>query len=378
MPAVDIAEPPKFKFDVVNTKIMKYANSIMRIFGFYHHKSDRLILKVYPIFVLFIMWFNTLRCFSSFNFFYNQSEPFSAELVLKIVTILWLFSCSANTTVIYINQAFSCREAELIKTINTLLEANQDCKRIVDQASRHINLIFLISLAIGFFNQTAFLVSMFGPKEMRSLFILILAPFHRTDWAVESIPFKMFSAFLFIFMSLSWTLNVAYYGSYCQIFIEILKNYNKRMSYFISNHVIIPSNENFPKPDPNDSIEKLSFAIEADFEELRLYHLKICNAIKILNKCYNKFIALTLLCYIPLICVILYAIADWNNNCITGLKSVAFPFWLVVGILIIVIIVNYGARINTLVNVLLCYMGKSFIFILLLTRLTKSLMIYSI
>ena len=356
------------KFEVVNTKIMKYGNFVMRAFGFYHCKSDKLILKVYPIITLIIVWFNTIRTISCFNFFYNESESFSAELAIKIVSILWLFSCSINITIIFINQLINSREEELIKSINSLLKENEDLNDIVRKSSRCVKIIFTLSLVVGFFNVIVFMVTMLGPKEFRALFIVFLAPFHKTEWAVNSIPYKLYSSLLFVFTSLGWTLNVAYYVSQCQIIMEIQKNFNKRMSKFIENNVIIPNCDietaHLSRSYPNDSNESQSFAVEADFEELRVYHLKICNVIKVMDKCYNQFIALTLLCYIPLVCIILYVVADWTNNCITGLKAVMFPFWLAVGLLIIVIIVNYGARINTLVNILLCFMENfsSFIY----------------
>ena len=88
------------EFEVVKTKIMKYGNLIMRIFGFYHHKSDKLILKVYPIIALTIIWFDTIKSLWCFNVLNNESETISAEFALKVSMVLWVFSCSISITII--------------------------------------------------------------------------------------------------------------------------------------------------------------------------------------------------------------------------------------------------------------------------------------
>ena len=76
-------EKPKHEMSA----IMKFFLITMRLFGFHHEKSDKLIFKTYSIIALSILWINFIKMFSTFNIFYSEDEPFSADLVLKIVAL---------------------------------------------------------------------------------------------------------------------------------------------------------------------------------------------------------------------------------------------------------------------------------------------------
>lgn len=357
-PITTVENAPNFKEEGENIRlskpkhematIMKFFLITMRLFGFHHEKSDKLILKIYPSIVLILLWANFIKMFSTFNIFYSEDEPFSADLVLKIVTLIWIFECSCNATIIFINESFTSREPKLIEKINECLDKFEDVDKITKKSRLYVNIMLAIAIITGVFNEITCLISLFGPKELRSLFILLLAPFQRSSWAVESVPFKLFNSFMFIFLSMSWSLCVAYYISHCQIIIQTLKSFNERMSKFIENSIIISNdNEDECLKEYNDS--NLKFSTENEFEQFRLNHLKICSSVKQLDKCYNQFIGMNLLSAIPIICILLYTLADWTNNCITGVKVFAFPFWLLVHFVIIFIIIWFAAKINTLV-----------------------------
>jgi hypothetical protein len=328
--------------------IMKFFLITMRLFGFHHEKSDKLIFKTYSIIILSVLWINFIKMFSTFNIFYSEDEPFSADLVLKIITLVWIFECSCNATIIYINESFASREPKLIEKIKDCLDNNEFADKIIKKSRLYVNIMLTIAVITGVFNEIVCLISIFGPKEVRSLFILLLAPFQRSSWAAESVPFRLFNSFMFIYLSMSWSLCLTYYITHCQIIIETLKSFNERMSKFIGNSIII-SNEDQGEYLNEHKDNNLELSTENEFEQFRLHHLKICSCIKQLDTCYNQFIGMNLLSGIPIICILLYTIADWTNNCITGVKVFAFPFWLLAHFVIIFIIIWFAAKINTLV-----------------------------
>lgn len=123
-------------------QIFKYPNTLMRISGIYHQKSDKKLLKAYCLFVLVITWASFFKMFSAFDFFRGKTEEFSATLVLKIVFVLYSFSCALGPTCIFINQELKSRESDLITQLNILLNKEDDVKKRLKSIKKIILIVY--------------------------------------------------------------------------------------------------------------------------------------------------------------------------------------------------------------------------------------------
>ena len=67
-------------------------------------------IKIYCIFVLLLQWFTICKTFTIFK----RDETFSGKLVLKLVTLLWMFLVAFNGSLLFINQEIISKEKDLI------------------------------------------------------------------------------------------------------------------------------------------------------------------------------------------------------------------------------------------------------------------------
>jgi hypothetical protein len=338
-------------------ELVKYPTIYLRFIGLYHQKSDRLLVKLYSIFILIVLWFNFFKTFAAYNFVHGQSEGFSATLVLKIITNCWTLSVAFNSTLIYINQETDSREKAILKYVYILLEFKGNNLK---QTRLFLNVLFVIAIAVGLGNSITIFVSMFGPKVLFSAFSVFLAPFQNETWAQESIPYKLLISILYSISGLHWITACAYFLMHATFVIQLLKNFDSKFSRFISDSILVSKDnaalftvKNIGLDNENVYFETQNkvFICEHQFDDYRLWHLKLAHAVKLLDDCYKQFIGMTLLMYITIILMGLYLISDWQGNCISGLSAVLIPFWIAVAFLIIYTIIFFSSKIHALVSV---------------------------
>jgi len=73
-------------------------------------------------------------------------------------------------------------------------------------------------------------LSLFGPDELFNAFSNFLAPFQSSEWAKDSIPYKLFTAFMGSLNSIYMTMTVATFLSHSQILEALLTNFNEKFN----------------------------------------------------------------------------------------------------------------------------------------------------
>nr|QVK45642.1 G protein-coupled receptor [Proales similis] len=335
-------------------EIMKPTIIVLAICGLYIKPGSRWPVKIYPYAVVAILWFNAFKFCSAYEFFYGGNESMSAILIIKIVTNLWFFGCCSLHTCLIVNQSFASREASLVQQLDLLLDYNIDSEKIGKKLLRRLNLINFGLFLFGIFNSSAIFISYFGPKELFNAFALFLTPFHKTEWAAQSVPYKLFTAITCSFTSITWMMSLGYYSSHCLIIRTLFDNFNQKFVDFIQNNVIVSS-----EVCPTDRFSvscgenlynrecQKNFACEPKFEQFRRWHLKLTQAVRTIDKCYQHFVAISLSIYIPIALLLLYILSDWNGSCVQGILQILYPFWTASSLLIIALTVIMASRIHS-------------------------------
>jgi hypothetical protein len=333
-------------------RIMKIPIIYMRIFGLNYRKSDPLLFKVYNMAVLAALWTNFLKFITVLV---ESNESFSASLVLKIVTQIWLFSCATNTAIIFINNQRAGREAKLIDEYNQLWEQYSNSNVSEKKLKLKILIIMTSALVVGLFNSVTGFISLFGPNALFVAYGQLLAPFHNSDWAKASIPYKLLIAIILSYTSLSWTMCIGYFIAHCQILNALLRNFNIEFKEFVSSNIIVSKNsvclnqivELNRKDNIYENKRLKRYSTEDRFEEFRFRHLKLCFCVRTLNNCYKELISFILIFYVPIEFLLLFIISDWRGNCVVGLMEILYPFWFIVSLSIVVILIMNASVIHT-------------------------------
>ncbi len=212
---------------------------------------------------------------------------------------------------------------------------------------------------VGLANCILVIVAFFGPKELLTAYVMFLSPFHNQKWAQDSVPFKLLMAILAFIGSIYWTMTVATYLNHSLIIDNILANFNQKFTEFVENSVITSFGSKFIDKTVsftcyesiyNKEKDEKKIVCEYAFERYRIWHLKICSAIRQADKCYSEFLAIILIIYITNSFLLIYVMSNWTGNCVVGLLQFAYPYWFIGGVLILAIILWSASRINTLVN----------------------------
>jgi len=345
---------PKFEERNLYEETMRIPLLIMKCIGLYHKKSDPFWHKIYPILTLISLWALFLKTFPVFR----GESSFSAALIIKVVSISWSFSITLLSTILFLNREKANRETNLIEQLNVLLNYEFDAK-LLRRLRIKLVIINIIFLLFSLANCVILVVSLFGPKELFSAFSIMLSPFHNEKWAQESVPLKLFMALLGFICSIYWSMTVATYLNHSLILDNILVNFNHKFKKFVQSSVIASfDSEDIDKTFSltcdqsiyNKEKDEKKVVCEYVFEKHRIWHLKICSAIRQADKCYSEFIALTLIIYITISFPLIYVMSNWSGNCITGILQFAYPYWLIAAILILAIILWSSSRINSLVS----------------------------
>ena len=292
--------------------LLKYPNILLRVFGLYHRKSDKLILKAYPVLMCFVDWFNFARMF----WLYEISESLSAELVLKIITTFWLFICSFCASILFFNQEKSDREPKLLGNIFSIFELElMYCRQ--KKLRNLIYFIYGITFSIAFSNSVAIVVSFFGPKFFYDGFKLFLAPFQNSDWAADNVPYK-----LMIITSFHWCLSVGVYLSHTVIIIEIQKGFNEEFNKCVTKCVLVTEDSPYvgkliqSRDETNIFIEfnEKRCVDENQLDKYRIINLKLAYLVELLDNCYREIIGAMVILYIMGIALLLYIISDFFST----------------------------------------------------------------
>ena len=322
--------------DIDLSNLFKFQNSVLRVFGFYHHPNDSIIRKSYCVFIIILLLFNMLWHFTTFDFFYNREEKFSTKLLMKIGGILFPLNCFLNSVYLFIIQERRSNIIDFEINFEKLFNKYHNIEKRQHEIQKmkfFSNIIFFVGMLIAFMFICVYFFSLFSSSATRDFY----GDFNDTLQYLEfdsetNIPFRLFCGILSVFATLSFVCTTSYYINYCGIMCKLLNYFNKTLEMFLVNNML----------DFNDG---LIFTKEIGFEELRKWHLKLCDLIQILNNCFKGFIFIVLSLHIPILIINLYIIS--NSNCIKYIDKVVIPAWMLISIFIIVIVIYIACRINT-------------------------------
>ena len=115
METVDQSDQEENKIDYFS-KIMSFPIILMKIFGLFHHKNDKIYMKIYCIIVLIILWFNFIRLLFNFDSKLALTEIFT----FKLLNVLWYFFNAKTQTILLTKRLFTSCEQKLINDFNKL------------------------------------------------------------------------------------------------------------------------------------------------------------------------------------------------------------------------------------------------------------------
>ena len=323
-------------FEVINSSIMRHPKILLRIFGFYHEKTDKIIVKAYCLFIISLLWINSLKYLFSLNIIYGHHEDFlSVEFLYKVIYIINPALFATYSLIIFINQEFNNREKKLLNELNSLFQHVSNGEASIKKLSIMIKIVFFVSITIAIIQSFGFIKAMFLSEHLsqseKELFKIHLSPFHRQGWSKNSFSLKIVISLFRCMSGLHASFTIAYFISYCKMVTFLFDYFNKKFECFLL-----------------DSENKTN---ETEFENFRLLHLKLVSAVKKMDVCYNQFLGCIILGSIIGIVIIGYLfsireqILEAENNTSTFgyvLMSTSFT-WL---------FIYYAADINTKV----CFM----------------------
>lgn len=361
-PSVDLSldlkkpDPEENSIKDYYAELMKFPLKILRLVGLYHQKSDHLAFKAYCFTIQIVLWFNFVKMLTVFDFFWAKSEAFSTKLFMKICFTIWTFVCAILATMIFINQEFKNRESDLQTQINLLYYFYSDKDSKKDRKfSRKITAFFLGSLSLLSINCVFMLLSMFGISSFFPAFAFLLAPYHETEWARESIAFKLFMTFVGLIASLYWILTTVYYVTNCWIVLNFLDDFNERFEKFIKENIIVSNNSQRLNKKVLCSLKEniyfktleKTYTCQEELEYFRIWHLKLSNAIGILDNCYKHFLGFAIISYTVISLVLVYLMIDWTGNCISGILQIMVPYWCIANLGMLTIKIVFASKLNS-------------------------------
>lgn len=340
--------------------IMKIPIWILRGLGLYHKKSDNIIIKAYCLLINVILWFTFLKMLTVFDFVKGKSESLSAKLFMKICFTIWSFICAILSTMIFLNQEFKNREKDLETQINLLYHFYSEKKIQKDRKfCLKINLFLILSIVFALFNCIFMFLAMFGIPAFFIAFSPLVAPFEDTKFGKTNIPFKFFMTIFGCISSFSWFLTTFYYISHCYILLRFLQDFNEKFEKFIKQSILVSNKSEklnkkvtccFKENIYFQTLEKL-FVSEEDLDYYRIWHLKLSNAIRILDNCYNQFLGFAILLYTILSLILIYLMIDWNGNCIVGVLQIMIPYWALGSFCMLFAKITLAAKLNSKVKI---------------------------
>lgn len=338
-------------------ELTKLPIQIFTIIGLCHKKSDRFIFKLYRMFLLSVMWCNVIRFIFAYNFTIKESEKTFSLFMIKIISQVWFLSVAFNSTLIYFNQQKTSRESYFLDCLNVLLTCpGYDVKR----TKKFIYIIFFVGFSIGLTNSIVICAFIMGPRVLLNSFAMYLSPMSHDEWALDSVPLKLFMVIITNISALHWINALTYFFIHLYIMVVLLENFLQKFKRFVKKTVIVDDNSldlfTQTKTNLNEDVflnndKKLNVS-EQEFENFRTCHLKLSHLVSQFDNCYKQLIGMTMLCYTFIILLMLYVMSDWVGNCVTGTIALLVPFWALLATLITFIIVTFSAKIATLVIII--------------------------
>ena len=307
----------------------------MKVLGLFHFKSDHVALKCYRLFAILCCRVCFAKFLTSFQFFYGTSESFNKNLVIKICMALWLLVNSIHITLSFPIMEIETYKNDFLRKLHELLKQDDNLEQDLKSLRRKFFFIFLISFLLFISQMATVFLSYFGPKDLENLFGVALAPYSTNSTVGSNAFYRLSETGLMIYPGAVWTTFIFSLFAELLVVERLLKNFNKKLEQFIQT----------ANAEVTQDLEKF----EENFEKLRQDHLRHCDLISSLNKCYKLIISTFLIFYQASNLLVLYVMSNWTNNCITGILAFAYPFWLSTNTFIIAVTLYSSSQISVLV-----------------------------
>jgi energy-converting hydrogenase Eha subunit A len=319
-------------FEVIRSRLVNCPLVLLRLFGFYHQKSDNLLIKGYRFVIISTLWVNSFRYLLSFHEA-NEKSYLSEEFLVKTSLLLSFTIASINSTLIYINQEFNNREKSFLDELNFLFQYVDSLDTSLKKLALQIKVQYLIGIIIALLQPVTMFLVLFFPdiflsSAERELIKIHLVPFHKQIWPHNSYWYKFIICTIQSISYIHGNLAFTYFLSYCKIIRFLFKNFNQKLEKYVLSEEINIS--------------------ESKFEKFRMLHLKLVSAVNKMDICYNKLTGFSILGLIVAIIISVYLLQKEK------IEKTDFKISLFVGILITITFTFYllysVADINTKVS----------------------------
>jgi hypothetical protein len=341
---------------------------ILRLIGLYHHKNDNFILKSYPLTILLIFWLNFFKSFSYFSFYDEKSDESRIEhfskFVLKLAFTIWTFICTINGTFLFIIHEYKHMYIDSIHEFTNLVfnlyPSFYYQWRRIERLKLKIIFTFWFLLFFALANCSTVIISLFGPKYYYPAFMLSLTPLHKKPWIHDQFLLKLTATLVMCMLSLHWTMMIAYFTLHCFIICYFLDIFNENFKKFTRNCVLVSSGQKARKYTKlnifeniySNQAKKLNMS-EKEFDFFKLWHSKLALLVRLLDKCFKNFMAITLIAYSIIILLMLSILSNSRGSCLIGMLQIMFPFWILVSLFIVGFVVIPSAMINSKVMLMI-------------------------
>lgn len=337
--------------------LLKYPNKLLRIVGLFHRKDDKLILKAYTISLCLIDLINLIRLMLSYEIIYGRSEPALAVLILKVICTIWFFVCFCSSLIIFINNECPRREQAFLNSAYHMIELSPGyCRQ--KKLRFTVYLIYSIVGSLTLFAALFFSVALLGPKVLFNGVSLFLSPFHTSDWAIDSTPFKILILLLCIVSTAHCLLSNAVFLAHTVIPIELICKFNSDFMGLARQNVLVTNESTLRKTIATNRIKSVMIDTKAKtcfsedrFDEFRIRYLKIAFVVERLDECFKELIAIIVVAYTIALLLLLYIVSDWSGNCVTGILNVLYPYWIILTANMLFLIIIFPAVIHSLVPI---------------------------
>ena len=270
--------------------IMRFPFILMKIFGQFHRKKDKIYMKIYCVFVLILMWFY----FIQLCFIFEDNLTFTGNFVYKIITFLGSFFLVTISTILFINRFFSSKEEKLINDFNQVYEYHVKKDYQVAFLQKRINFIFILQFLVFILIIFYEIIALFASGDNYLKFHL--GPFQKKHWAKNSILLKLLVSISLSYTQLAMAFYLSLFISECFLAYNLLNTFNKNFKEFIQKEITAADESIYLQENKyvgNSCLNcKKKYYYEVQLEYFRVWHFKLSVFVRSLNANLNLIIAI--------------------------------------------------------------------------------------
>ena len=299
-----------------------------------------MVIQILFFFGLTVNFLNFIKSF----FVYSLNDKLNTNTINNILNSLIFFQSLCNNILMFFVNYKVKRIQGFMENYDQVFKNVQDTRKIILKIKIVVYTTFALTFISIFVNWSIQYMPIFITAN--TTVAAYLAPFQSSDWALNSLAYKLLMGLFFYFAIVSTNVPLAYYFIHSNMLNFILNNFNEKFKKMVDSSLISNSTDKDKLEYENNKFCKK----EEEFEQYFEFHRKICLLISILNNCYKELIALNLLALVPQIFLTLYILSNPVGHCLQIVDLGAWIFYFIEITCSLVVVVVIAAKINTNVS----------------------------